>query len=155
MSWPEILSILESQWALFQEPGRLEALKDWKRYESREAAIDAMKFDESANRRILDVACLQFASKRNWPSINREQKFWLYARLSEARTLVKFFLIGKRSKGEIVPSPDIEIRDQKLLEYVLVYYWHHIGKNSFLGSVVFDPMGPFDPLADLPEPDFP
>ena len=159
MGWPEILSILEGELdKLADRPERLKSLRDWKdfeKYPARETAINAMQFDESANRRELDKACLQFASKGTWPTLPHEQMYWLYARLSAARDLVNFCLASKRSKGWVFPDPDEAISTESLLEHVLVKYWHFLGKHQFLGDLIFAPMGPFDRLADLPEPDFP
>jgi hypothetical protein len=157
VGWPEILRILEAELDNFEDrPERLKWLKDWKdenKYPSRKAAIDAMKSDESNNRRILDQACLQFASKRTWPDINHEQKYWLYARLSAARDLVSFVLRSKRSKGWVFPDYDKDVSIESILEHVLVTYWHFLGRCEFLGSLIFSPMGPFDARADIPEAD--
>lgn len=151
MGWPEILSILEAERQLFS-PEILGALKDWTRYESRAAAIDAMKFDESGTQRILDRACQQFASKRNWPDIDREQKYWLYGRLTAACDLVNFCVCSKRSKGWVFPAPDKDVSIESILEQILVRYWYFGGREYFLGKLIFGAMGPFDPLAGLPEP---
>ncbi len=156
MGWPEILSILDAELANFSDPPeRLKSLKDWKEYASRGKAIDASQFDESAHRRTIDKACLQFAEKRTWPQVNQEQLFWIYARLSAARALVKFFLTCKRSRGWVFPDSDKDVPDRSVIETLLVQYWAFQGRAAFLGAIFFDPMGPFDPLADLPEPGFP
>jgi hypothetical protein len=154
MGWPEILSILEAELAnLSDRPERLKSLRDWKAYASREAAIDSLKFDESTHWRTVNTACLEFAEKRTWPQASQDQLFWIYARLTVARVLVKFFLTCKRSNGWVVPDPDIGVPDRSVLDVLLVRYWVFQGRAAFLGSI-FDPMGPFDPLAELPEPDF-
>jgi hypothetical protein len=157
MGWPEILSILEGELdKLADRPERLKSLKDWKdgeQFPTREAAINAMKFDESANQRTLDRACIEFAEGRTWPTLTREQMYWLYARLYAARVLVKFAADSKRTKGYVFPHPEEAVSENSILEHVLVRYWHFLGKHEFLGSLIFAPMGPFDPLADLPEPE--
>lgn len=153
MGWPEILSILETELdKLSDRPERLKSLRDWSRYETREAAINALKSDESAHERIVHTACTEFAEKRTWPQLDQDQLYWIYARLSAARDLVKFFLASKRSRGWVVPDPDIDVPERSILETILVRYWVFGGRAAFLGSKIFDPMGPFDPLADLPEP---
>ncbi len=153
MSWPEILSILQGELShLTDRPERLKSLRDWKQYESREAAIDALKFDESTHQQIVMRACVQFAETRIWPQLTQEQLFWIYARLHVARVLVRFFLKSKRSRGWVIPDSDVDVPVRSILEELLVMYWSHQGRVAFLGSIVFDPMGPFDPLADIPEP---
>ena len=79
--------------------------------------------------------------------------YWLYARLYAARVLVKFAADSKRTKGYVFPDPEEAVSENSILEHVLVRYWHFLGKHEFLGSLIFAPMGPFDPLADLPEPE--
>jgi hypothetical protein len=155
MVWNEVLSILEGELANFSDPpGRLKALRDWKSYVSREAAIDAAKSDESASWQVVNKACLQFAEKRTWPQVNQEQLFWIYARLRAARALVRFCLGTKRTKGWVFPDPDKHVPSRSLLEELLVKYWLSVGRATFLGSIFFDPMGPFDPLADIPPPKY-
>lgn len=154
MGWPEILSTLEAELAMLSDrPERLKSLRDWKQYESREAAIDALKFDESTYWRTANTACIQFAETRTWPQLSQAELFWIYARLDAARALVKFFLACKRSRGWVFPDSDKAVPERSVLETLLVQYWLFAGKAAFLGSTIFDPMGPFDPLADLPEPD--
>ena len=156
MGWPEILSILETELANFSDPPeRLKSSKDLKQYESREAAIDALKSDESTNSRAVNKACVEFAEKRTWPQLSQEQLFWIYARLSAGRALVKFFLRSKRTRGWVFPDSDKDVPDRSVIETLLVQYWLFQGRAAFLGSIIFDPIGPFDPLADLPELDFP
>lgn len=155
MGWAEILSILDGELAnLADIPERLKSLRNWENYESREALIDALKFDESKHDRIATRACVQFAETRKWPELNQEQLFWIYARLRAAHDLVNFFLGSKRSRGWVVPDPDKDVPERSILEQVLVQYWLFSGRAAFLGSIVFDPMGPCDPLANLPDPDF-
>lgn len=153
MSWPEILEILEGELGHCEDsPERLKSLRNWKQYESREAAIDAAKFDESTHRKIAQQACVQFSETRTWPEVTQDQLFWIYARLSVARDLVKFFQVCKRSRGWVFPYSEEGVPERSVLETLLVQYWFFQGKAAFLGSIFFDQMGPFDPLAELPEP---
>jgi|SRR6266480_4555715 len=82
MAWREILSILETELANFSDPPeRLKSLRDWKRYESRDAAIDALKSDESTHWRTINTACIEFAEKRTWPQLSQEQLFWILRKI--------------------------------------------------------------------------
>ena len=156
MAWREILSILETELANFSDPSeRLKSLRDWKRYESRDAAIDALKSDESTHWRTINTACIEFAERRTWPQLSQEQLFWIYARLSAARDLVKFFLSSKRTRGWVFPDSDKDVPDRSVIETLLVQYWVFQGRAAFLGSIIFDPLGPFYSQAELPGPDFP
>ena len=154
MGWPEILSILDEELShLADRPERLQSLRDWKSYESREAAIDAAKFDESTHWHTANTACVRFAETRTWPPLDQEQLFWVYARLRAARNVVQFCLKSKRTSGWVFPSPDKDVPERSVLEQLLVQYWSQVGRAAFLGSIFFDQMGPFDPLADTPDAD--
>lgn len=155
MVWPEIISILETELATFSDPPeRLISLRDWTQYESRDAAIEALKFDESTHWRTVNAACLEFAEDRKWPRVSREELFWIYGRLSAARDLVRFFLTCKRSERWVVPASETDVPDRSVLEVLLVRYWVSQGRAAFLGSIVFDQTEPFGLLADLPRPDY-
>ncbi len=155
MGWADIVAILEGELANFADPPeRLKALRDWNKYSSREAAIDALKFDESTHWKIVNKACVQFAETRTWPQLNQEQLFWIYARLHTARVLAQIALNSKRTKGFVFPDPDKDVPERSVLEDLLVRYWLFQGRSAFLGSIIFDPMGPYDPLAGIPPPEF-
>lgn len=81
--------------------------------------------------------------------------YWLYARLRAARDIVKFCSDSRRTRGWVFPHSEKDVSVESVLEHVLIRYWYSLGKYEFLGSLIFAPMGPFDPLADLSEPDFP
>jgi hypothetical protein len=66
---------------------------------------------------------------------------------------VKFFLTCKRSRGWVFPDSDKDVPDRSVLETLLVQYWFFQGRAAFLGSIFFSQMGPFDPLAELPDPE--
>src|SRR5438067_10585143 len=117
MGLQEIHSILQTELEkLSDQPERLKSLRDWKRYKSREAAIDALKFDESTHSRNVNLACVEFAEKRTWPPLSQDQLYWIYARLSVGRALVKFFLTCKRSRGWVFPDSDIDVPDRSVIE---------------------------------------
>ena len=61
----------------------------------------------------------------------------------------------QKIEGWVFPDSDKDVPDRSVIETLLVQYWAFQGRAAFLGSIIFDPTGPFDPLADLPEPDFP
>jgi hypothetical protein len=66
---------------------------------------------------------------------------------------VRFFLRSKRTRGWVFPDSDKDVPERSVLETLLVQYWLFEGRAAFLGSIIFSPMGPFDPLAEIPDPD--
>lgn len=56
----------------------------------------------------------------------------LMHRMREALNLLRFFETGDKGGLKIVPDFDDDIPEEEILEFLLIYYWSHIGKERYL-----------------------
>lgn len=131
MSWPSVTSVIRAQWDAFQAPGVIASLIDPTPMNSQAMRALIVRLEKESSD-TLDEACRTFAGTLRWPALQSWQQLILFHRLQQSLDLLRFFDTGERQQGLIVPDYDEDIPESEVLEFLLIYYWSHIGRARYL-----------------------
>jgi hypothetical protein len=128
--WEEIASSITDEWKRSKKSKTLEALlkKPKNTFISPQAAKKALIDNEKTNQEAIDLACKHFAKSGKWPRLKPGQLLLLSLRLKEALDFLGMLMLQ-----QVIPQPDLQISNSALLDFLLIDYWHKIGRERYLG----------------------
>jgi hypothetical protein len=91
---------------------------------------------EPGHRRVIDEAMLHYAESGQWPLMEREHAELVFLRVDSALKFLAIARCGELSVSglRLRPVPRT-ISDKQALAFLLVDWWHHCGREMWLGYI--------------------
>jgi hypothetical protein len=133
--WKQISDIIYGQYRILADGNEIEALLERTPQRDFSSPAEAKQFLIEQEKRLLlpiDQVCTIFARQRTWPVIPPEQMLFLLHRMKQALDLMQLFALHPR----LISDPLSTVSDSEILEFLLVDYWNHIGRERYLAGQI-------------------
>ena len=125
--WKRIEGIIRKQHAAFVNGETLQSLlaRTKNEFPDRQSALRYWLELERKNRFVIDAVIDDFLEAGVWPVVTAEQNLLVFDRLCQALEFLMLF----EDRENLFPEPSDEISDKDILEFLLIVYWGHIGRQ--------------------------
>ncbi len=139
MTWQQAKKVLQARYDRLRNPKVQGFLQGYiQGYPDRATLKKALIEQEQTMRGSVDQACKKFAQDQTLPELTVEELSLVFQRLQMALSFLRLLEIsyssanGVNEGAKIVPDPNSKVPDWRVLEFLLVDYWHRAGHEQYL-----------------------